>query len=289
MSQVESKILHRLQEWEQKEGKLPRLIQFYAELLQIQSEAKSRITIEKPSFGTDLIQDRLSEGTPLLLFEDFSPDWHQVRMVFDQVTTWASKDSTVPPEEKEKLRKISGDIPRLKKSAEVWYLGYSLKDMARTEGVDCELLSSVIAATLKPFLAVYANLLLPEVDQESWRRRYCPICGGSPDFAYLDKDRGARWLVCFRCDAEWLFLRLECPYCDTQKQDSLAYFTDEEESHPYRLYVCDECHTYIKAIDLRRTGLEVLLPLERLMTLDMDRQAHEAGYKAGGIVAFDFR
>jgi len=134
---------------------------------------------------------------------------------------------------------------------------------------------------LKPFLFAYSRLLLPEVDQELWRRRYCPVCGGKPDFAYLDKEKGARWLLCSRCDAEWLFLRLQCPYCGTQDQNALAYFTDEEESHLYRLYVCEQCHTYIKAIDLRCTESEVLLPLERVTTLDLDKQVQEKGYKPG--------
>ncbi len=208
ISQIDSKVLHRLQEWEQKEGGLPRLIQFYRELLQIQSEAKSRIIVKKPSLVGDLVRDRLSEGIPLLLFEDFSPNWHQVQMVFEQVAAWAGKGSKSPPEESRRLRKISRDILLLTKLSEAWYLGHSLKDIATTEGIDCELLSSVIAATLKPFLFAYAKLLLPEVDQELWRRGYCPVCGGSPDFAYLDKGKGARWLLCSRCDAEWLFIRL---------------------------------------------------------------------------------
>ena len=37
--------------------------------------------------------------------------------------------------------------------------------------------------------------------------------------------------------------------------------------------MCKECRTHIKAIDLRRTELQVLLPLERVMSLDTDRQA----------------
>jgi len=228
-----------------------------------------------------LVRDRLCEGIPLLLFKDFSPDWYQVQAVFEQVVVWAVKDSKDPSGESESLRNISRTRSLLKKVARAWYQGHSLTIIATAEGVDEELLSSVIAATLKPFLSAYSKLLLPEVDQESWRRRYCPICGGKPDFAYLDKERGARWLVCSHCDAEWLFLRLECPYCGTQNQDALAYFTDEEESYLYRLYVCEQCRTYIKAIDLRHTELEVLLPLERVMTLDIDKQGQEKGYRPG--------
>ncbi len=280
-SEVYRKVLDRLQERERRTGELPVFLQFYRELLQIQSEARSRITVAKPSLVRDFVHDRLREGIPLLLFKDFSPEWGQVQAVFEQVAVWASRDSRGPSEENDRLREIGHNCPLLKKVARLWYQGHSLTDIAKTHGVDDELLSSSIATTLKHILLTYARLLLPEVDQELWRRRYCPICGGKPDLAYLDKERGARWLLCSRCDSEWLFQRLQCPYCGTQKQDALAYFTDDEESYLYRLYVCEQCHTYIKAIDLRRAESEVLLPLERMMTLDMDRQAQELGYKPG--------
>lgn len=282
-SEVDSKILDRLQEWQVKDGQLPRFAQFFGELVQMQSEAKSCVTVIKPPMTEDSVHDRLRQGIPLLLFKDFSPDWDHVQMVFKHVAMWVTKDSEDSSDENERLRNIGLNRPLLRKAARVWYQGHSLRDIAMVENVDHELLDSAIAATLKPFLFAYARLLLTEVNQELWRRRYCPICGGKPDFAYLDKERGARWLLCSRCDSEWLFQRLECPYCGTQNQDALAYFTDDEESYLYRLYVCEQCRTYIKAIDLRRTESEVLLPLERMMTLDMDRQGQDKGYKPGWV------
>ena len=94
--------------------------------------------------------------------------------------------------------------------------------------------------------------------------------------AYLEKEVGARWLLCSRCDSEWLFHRLECPYCKTQNQSLLSFLSDEKDL--YRLYLCEQCKCYLKAIDLRKTDAEVLLPLERLYTLDLDTQARERGY-----------
>jgi FdhE protein len=94
--------------------------------------------------------------------------------------------------------------------------------------------------------------------------------------AFLKRESGARWLLCSRCDTEWLFQRLECPYCGTQEQNALVFFTDEEEL--YRLYVCERCKCYLKAVDLRKTEAEVLLPLERLYTIDLDTQAVGKGY-----------
>ena len=140
------------------------------------------------------------------------------------------------------------------------------------------LTGSVLQASFYPLLASYAYELLPEVKQDSWYKNYCPICGGSPDFASLDKEQGGRWLLCSRCDAQWLFYRLVCPFCGNNDHNTLFYFTDDKSL--YRLYVCDICHRYLKTIDLRKADSKVLLPLERILTLDMDRQAYESKYKA---------
>ena len=136
-----------------------------------------------------------------------------------------------------------------------------------------------LKAAFHPILVRYSERLSPLVNHDSWRQRMCPICGGKPDFSFLDRETGARWLICSRCDADWFFFRLECPFCGNQDQNSLGYLTDEKEL--YRLYICEQCRTYIKAIDLRRAEGDVLFPLERILTLDLDRQASEAGYQPG--------
>lgn len=107
-------------------------------------------------------------------------------------------------------------------------------------------------------------------------RRYCPICGGKADFAFLESEMGTRWLCFPRCDAQWVLQRLECRYGATQNQDSLACLTDDEGL--YRLYVCEECRRCIKAIDLRCTESDVSLFVECIIKPDIDKQAQEAGY-----------
>jgi FdhE protein len=96
--------------------------------------------------------------------------------------------------------------------------------------------------------------------------------------ASLKGEVGERWLLCSRCDTEWLFQRVECPYCGTQEQDDLVYFIDAREQ--YRLYLCERCKCYLKAVDLRKTEAGAPLPLERLYTIDLDRQAVGRGYHA---------
>ena len=96
--------------------------------------------------------------------------------------------------------------------------------------------------------------------------------------AYLEKEVGARWLVCSRCDSAWPYQRLQCPYCGTQDQRTMAFFMDE--SGLYRLHVCNDCKSYLKTLDLRKAEGEVLMPLERVLTVEVDRQARQEGYKS---------
>jgi len=271
----EEKILHRLEEWEQREGQLPQLVEVYRQLLLIQREARSGLAAPKLS-STDALRERLPQGVPLLSFQELALDWAQVANLVHEVADLVTEDSADAKNEVQALREIASNVALLQEVVRLWYQGSSLTAIAAAQHVDDQLLTFVVGVALKPFLSAYCEVLLPLIDQELWRRGYCPICGGKPDFAFLDRERGARWLLCSRCDAQWLFQRLGCPYCGNQKLNSLAYFTNDEGR--YRLYVCEECRSYIKAIDLRRAPSDVILPLERILTLDMDRQAQEAGY-----------
>lgn len=252
------------------------MVEVYRQLLLIQHEARSHSAAPKPSLIDDL-RERSSQGIPLLSFQELALDWAQVGNLVHQLADLVTEDSPDAKNEVQALRTIAANAAVLHDVIRVWFEGSSLAEIAAAQHIDDQLLAFVIGTALKPFLSTYCETLLPAVDQELWQRTYCPICGGKPDFAFLDRERGARWLLCSRCDAEWLFRRLGCPYCGNQKLDSLAYFTDDERR--YRLYVCEECRSYIKAIDLRRAPQDVVLPLERILTLDMDRQAQEAGYQ----------
>jgi FdhE protein len=272
-------ILEKLGEWSRKEGPLPHHIDAYSRLLRLQVEAKARIAVPGLALDRELVSGRLRQGTPIVSFADLSLDWPLVQELFRSVALVLAEYAGQHPTDALGLEGLASDVSRLKQVTEDWYQGKSLSTIAVENQVGEGLLAAAVQATLYPFLAVHSEAILKIVDQELWRRRYCPICGGKPDFSFLDKERGARWLLCSRCDTEWLFQRLECPYCGTQSHDALTYFTNKQEL--YRLYTCKKCQSYIKVIDLRKASAEVLLPLERIMTADLDRQAMEAGYKPG--------
>ncbi len=279
-AETSNKILKRLEEEGKKKGMPPRFLEFYQGLFDIQSSAERRIGSVKPDLKREAINDRIEHGLPLTNFKELALDWSLLKDIFTEVTAAFADYPDLFGELPKSLREPKSHPSLGKKVVRAWFERAKLPSAIAVDDVnEYLLLDAIIHATLKPFLVSHSKALLSLVDQERWRREYCPICGGRPDFAFLDKERGARWLLCSRCDTEWLFQRLQCPYCGTQNQDDLAYFTDDEGV--YRLYVCEQCHKYIKAIDLKSTASEVLLPLERVLTLDMDRQAQEKGYKPG--------
>jgi FdhE protein len=270
-----SKILKKLAELEKEGGSLPLLLEFYRKLLQIQSRAQKRIGIPEPGLSNEAIRQRTQNGLPLVSFNELVLDWTSVRGVFVEVMAAFAGYPQLFGEIPERLIKPRTGRLLTKKAVKAWFTGKELPP-ALLEGTSKNLMQTIIQATLQPFLTDYARALISSVEQEYWRRGYCPICGGSPDLASLKEEHGARWLLCSRCDAEWLFQRLECPYCGNREQNALSFFTDDKEL--YRLYVCERCKCYLKAIDLRKAESEVLLPLERFYTLDLDSQAREYGY-----------
>jgi FdhE protein len=267
------KILERLREQEEREGSLSRLLDFYRRLLDIQSGAGQLIGVPGFSPNGEAVAERIRQGVPLLQFDDLAIDWSLLQTVFEDVAGLLAgypEVSGVP----ELGDDSNYDADFLKEAARAWFEGGSpVSGLVDADGAALEF---VVGAAFSPFLKKYREVLLGAVSQEQWRRGYCPICRGIPDFAFLDRERGVRWLLCSRCDAEWIFQRLECPYCGNKDQDALAYFTDDRGL--YRLYVCERCRCYLKAIDLRRADYEVLLPLERFLTVDIDVQAHRDGY-----------
>ncbi len=269
------KILTVLQKQEKEEGKLPLLLEFYRNTLQVQTKARRKIGKLEPTISADAIQLRLSDGQPLVKFDELALDWSLLRQVFVEVIAVFDKYPQLFGEIPAGLKKPGAGRLLTKKSVKAWFTGKILPSPL-LQDIDENLIQTIIQSTLQPFLARHAETLIEFAKPEFWHKNYCPICGGIPDIAYLEKEVGARRLLCSRCDSEWQFHRMECPYCRNKEQTSLSFLADEESL--YRLYLCEKCKCYLKVIDLRKTEAEILMPLERLYTLDLDRQAQDFGY-----------
>ena len=274
--QATDKILQILAEVEQP---LPDYMEFYYKILMAQAGSKVPDLTEATAALRKNAEQRLDRDTPALAYPDLSIDWQDMLILFRKVVELTTKFVAQEADESENLSFCCESPVILEHTAKLWFeLGTLPRDNTEHPKSVQPLTSSVLQATFYPVLSAYSDILFPVVTQDRWQKGYCPVCGGNPDFSFLDKERGARWLLCSRCDSRWLFKRLECPFCGNDDHTSLAYFTDDHSV--YRLYTCDKCRRYIEAIDLRQMQEEALLPLQRILTLDMDRQAHEMNYRA---------
>ena len=272
-------IIRRLDGWSQSNTQWPTSIDTGIRLLRLGIEAKPRIGTPRPHLTRDAISSLLMQGKPILTFDDLGLDWPLLEELFRAAVRILIRESADSQENSKRLNQLAANTPLLRQVARDYYNDIPLSATATEHCIDTPLMEACISGALAPSLAAQSEALSELVAQEMWRRKSCPICGGLADFAFLETEQGAKWLMCSRCSMEWLFQRIQCPYCGTQKHESLAYRTNSQGL--YRLYTCEECHCYIKAIDLRKAGSDVLLPLEGILTVDLDRQAKEANYRPG--------
>lgn len=161
---------------------------------------------------------------------------------------------------------ITGDV----KKKEAWAGKLGLKE----ETFDF-LSRNVSRLFLKSFAAEAAK----QLELDKWNKGYCPVCGDSPAMARLTENRGKRKLQCSRCETQWDYPRLGCPFCGTTDTDRIS-FMRLEDNKKYRLYLCDECKSFLKTVDERENG-ETDLFCEDIATLDLDRLAVSEGYRRG--------
>ena len=106
----------------------------------------------------------------------------------------------------------------------------------------------------------------------------CPLCGSRPIVGVLrsEGDGAKKSLVCMLCSHEWAFRRVYCPACGEEREPQMAFYSAPEIAH-VRVDVCDTCHTYLKSVDLTKTGLAVPV-VDELATIPLDLWAREHGY-----------
>jgi FdhE protein len=268
-------ILTQLNQEKENNPGLADFIDLQSELLKAQSQVIFLPVVQKP--GTEAVRARFQEGTPLCHPEEMALEWAAVADLYRQVCQISAQYRSDLAAQFQALLSLPDEHPDRLRTLMTAFLGEGRLEPAEVRE-HYELLTFALTQTLSPFLQAYAAALVPAVttELERWQRGYCPICGGEPDLAYLDKESGARHLVCSRCDTEWPFPRVKCPFCRTVNSKHLSYYPTEDEQH--RLYVCRNCQRYLKTVDRRKAGKPFPVPVERVITIALDVVARDEGY-----------
>jgi FdhE protein len=109
--------------------------------------------------------------------------------------------------------------------------------------------------------------------------RLCPFCGSKPQVAVMrpEGDGAKKFLMCSLCSTEWVFRRLLCPNCGEEDKDKLPVFAAQEFDY-VRVDACDNCRTYMKAIDLTKNG-NAVPAVDELATISLNLWAQENNYR----------
>ena len=261
----------RLRQEAAERPELANTIDLYCALL----EAQARARVE-PGVAPDAreVAARLEQGLPLLSPEALAVDGEALAELSDEIVSILAARR---PEQADALAAVRAWLSRERERLGALAAEY-LREGHIGEGDEADLLAFIFDTALHPFLRALALPLAPLLEGRTWYRGVCPACGGKPDFAALDR-RGGRRLFCPRCDTEWTFRRVGCPFCDNDDPRQLGYFPSGDGA--YRINVCGACRRYIKTIDLRAVTGERLPAMERVLTLGMDLAAQKAGYQSG--------
>lgn len=241
------------------------------------SGARAEVAPKVAAGWAERAQARLKHGEAALDIDQLDLDWEAVTRLAREVCRIAAHHEVELAEAFARIASrldvdaVDEDVMR---AMAVEYLAGGKTGW--NEDLDHELFGFVLNQALRPFLQAYAAASAPLLEGERWDRGNCPVCGGHPDFAALEGEGGERRLLCGRCDMEWKYQRLGCPFCGNEDSRSLGYFPAGNGAH--RLYVCEQCKGYLKTVDLRETWRRRPLTIERILTVGMDLAAAEQGY-----------
>lgn len=257
----------------------------YAELLDILEEIlilreEYRHRIQRDVFPVDekLLAAKLAGGLPLVDFSAVTCDLAESRDYFLALLEIAERRS--PGETEEMARKIREEA--ISFNDLIYESFYPLPLEEETEGENepedsFDLIELFLEESLRPALERVVSAYGDVVARSGWSEGYCPICGREPKIGEIRGEDDTRYLFCNQCGFEWGFRRIKCPFCGNEEQQTLAYFTIEEDDR-YRVDVCNECKRYIKILDFRNSKEKADMDVEDIATLHLDMLANDEGY-----------
>jgi FdhE protein len=254
------------------------LLEILEEILILREEYRRRMTTEIFPIDKKLIAAKMAGGLPLVDFSSIKCDLAEPREYFLALLEIAEKRT--PGETKEMARKIKdGEISFNDLIVESFNPLLIEEEAAEEEDKDnsFDLIELFIEESIRPALEKVVQIYGDAVRRLQWSEGYCPICAREPKIGEIKDEEGTRYLFCNQCGFEWGYRRIKCPFCGNEEQQTLAYFTIEEDDR-YRVDVCNECKRYIKIVDFRATKEKADLDVEDIATLHLDMLANDEGY-----------
>jgi len=161
--------------------------------------------------------------------------------------------------------------------------GAAMEGLSKAVGLDADLLAWCGRELCRPFFHRLGRLPSAAASDPSLANAACPVCGGPPRMARLEREEGHRFLWCDLCDVQWAFRRVTCPFCGNADQKELGYLAIEGlDSH--RIDVCEKCRGYLRTVAERGMpeGQRIDYLAEDAGTPHLCLVAEGKGYRPGG-------
>jgi FdhE protein len=267
---------------------LANIFQAFSRLMAEQAGIKAELSASDLSY-LEIDPERYTQGVPLLTKEKFVVPLNEFRQAADRLLPLMEKSF---PNIQDQIRvfhhAINEESPESEALATSVISGSSedIQEAAKKLGMDLGVLQFAVGLIIKPFAErISASIpVLPEDLQ--WHKGYCPVCGSWPELSFLEGTEGRRRLRCSFCSHEWSFMRIQCPFCETDDQEKLELLFQEGREHE-RAEMCHECMKYVVGIDPRDRIEEVVREVAALGMVYLDMLAQEKGFKPGAICGWN--
>ncbi len=253
------------------------LLDILEEVLILREEYRRKVNRDIFNVDESLIQQKLEGGLPLVDFPEGTFELQEPKEYFIALLEIAQRRAL---EETGEIicRVNTGELDYREMVRESFAIPQDEETSDEQEEGVFDLLGFLVEESLRPALEILSEKYGDVIAASKWAEGYCPICGREPKISELKGEGGQRFLFCGQCGFEWRFKRIRCPFCGNEDQQTLAYFTIENEEK-YRVDVCNVCNKYIKAVDFRKAEKEPNLDVEDIATLHLDILADEEGYE----------
>jgi len=268
----------RIQHLKQERPGMAAILDFYQKVREAQERAKVSLKSEPLLLKKEWKEFLAKEGFPLLEKNDFPLDIEASSALFQSLCQIGREAN---PRMVDEVRKIEEAVINKKLDLkQVFKESHSEKKIEKVAddcGFDKKIFQFLVESVLRPSIEATVEQLRNAFDVRDWTKGYCPMCGSLPFLSLMKEETGKRYLLCSYCGYQWRINRLICPFCNNNNHESLHYFCGEGEES-FRIDLCDQCHQYIKTIDLRTT-VDSDPCLEDIATLHLDLLASQKGYR----------
>lgn len=263
------------------EGKYPEYadaLRLYGEVMRIQQGALREVDCPL-TLDDDEVEARLTSGVTIIEAEEFEIDPVKYRELVGKICAVMDDKRPGGFSRREELLSWEGlSDEKLPETKRLVLGGKELPLIREWENeADSKLVSNILWEALAPFYRKCGSIFASDMDQSLWQRGFCPVCGSGPLMGMFRDEDGLWLLECSLCHTLWNVQRARCPFC-SESEGSLDYLYIEDDTGR-RVQYCSSCKVYVKTVDLRESGREAVLPLEDIVTYELDLAAGREGLK----------